>query len=38
MATITTKVATLNLQIRIHLHSTKSHFDSEIFFKKKTAN
>ena len=39
MATITTKVATLNLQKRIHLHSSKCHFDSEngfFFLKKKT--
>ena len=37
MATITTKVATLNLQKRVHFHSSKFHFDSEkcFFFKKK---
>ena len=37
MATITTKVATLNLQKRVHFHSSKFHFDSEkcFFFLKK---
>ena len=40
MATITTKVATLNLQKRVHFHSSKFHFDSEkcFFFKKKEKN
>ena len=43
MATITTKVATLNLQKRVHFHSSKFHFDSEKYFflrkkKKITAN
>ena len=43
MATITTKVATLNLQKRVHFHSSKFHFDSENFFfskkeKEKNAN